>query len=176
MSARQLVVITGSSGVGKSATAQALQELLLPEQWLHFSVDTLFYCLPPSVTQRVDQHNDHTAVDAKALIKTTYACALTLLSLGHKVIIDAVILSERGASELHDAFSGFDPFYVDLRCSLDEIRRRTQMRGDRTLEEAEHGHRHALGHLLAHHTVDTTSMSAQAAAMCLAKELARFRP
>lgn len=171
MSKRQLIIITGSSGVGKSTLAQVLQEQLLPEHWLHFSVDTLFYCLPRSVIQKVDQQNDHSAVDAKALITAAYACIRTLLYLGGKVIVDAVILNEKSANELSNAFTSFDPLFVDLTCSLEEIKMRTLARTDRTLEEAEHGYRLAVGHILAHHTIDTTSMNAEAAASWLTKKL-----
>ena len=172
---RRLIVITGSSGVGKSTLARALQEQLLPEHWLHFSVDTLFYCLPRSVIQKVDRDNDHSAVDAKAIVAATYACIRTLLGLGSKLILDAVILSEKGADELREACADFDPLFVDLTCALDEIKRRTRARGDRTMAEAEHGYRLAAGQLLAHHTLDTTSMSAEVAARWLTTKLREAR-
>ena len=158
---RKLIVITGSSGVGKSTLARALQEELLPDQWLHFSVDTIFYCLPRSVVLRVDHENDRSLVDAKAIVTGAYACARTLLDLAHKVIFDAVILTEKGAQEMLRAFDGFDPLLVELTCSWEEIEKRTLARGDRTLAEAEHGYRNAGGRLDAHYTFDSTSASAE---------------
>ena len=165
---RKLIVITGSSGVGKSTLAQALQEELLPDHWLHISVDTIFYCLPRSVVLRVDHENDHSLVDSKAIVTSAYACARTLLDRAHKVIFDAVILSEKGAQGMLRAFDGFDPLLVELTCSWDEIEKRTLARGDRTLAEAEHGYKNARGRLGAHHTFDSTSMSAQQIAAQLA--------
>ena len=157
---QKLIVITGSSGVGKSSLAQALQEELLPVQWLHFSVDSLFYCLPRSIVLRVDKHNDRSLVDSRAIVTSARACVRTLLEQGHKVIFDTVIMSEKGAKSLLVAFDAFEPLLVALTCSWDEIMRRTLARGDRTLEEAEHGYKNAVGHLCTHHTFDSTSASA----------------
>lgn len=165
---RKLIVITGSSGVGKSTLAQALQEELLPEHWIHFSVDTIFYCLPRSVVLRVDHENDSSMVDSKAIVTSAYACARTLLDLAHKVIFDAVILTEKGAQDMLRAFDGFDPLLVELTCSWEEIEKRTLARGDRTLAEAEHGYRNARGRLGAHHTFDSTRASAEQIAAQLA--------
>jgi chloramphenicol 3-O phosphotransferase len=158
---RRLIVITGSSGVGKSTLARALQEELLPDQWLHFCVDSLFYCLPRSVVLRVDQENDRSLVDSKAIVTGAYACATTLLDLGHRVIFDAVVLSEKGAKEMARVFNAFDPLLVELTCSWDEIQRRTLARGDRTLAEAGHGFRNASGRVCPHQTFDSTRTSAE---------------
>ena len=157
---RNLIVITGSSGVGKSTLARALQEALLPDQWLHFSVDSIFYCLPLSIVERVDQQNDHASVDSKAIVAAAFACVTTLLELGHKIIFDLVILSETGAQGLMRALGDFDPLHVELTCSWNEIRERTLARGDRTLAEAEHGYRLAGGHLQPHCAFDSTGTSA----------------
>jgi chloramphenicol 3-O phosphotransferase len=156
---RRLVVITGSSGVGKSALAKSLQEELLPVQWLHFSVDSIFYCLPRSVVLRVDQRNDRSLVDSRAIVAGAHACTRTLLSLGHKVIFDTVIASEAGAIAMRSAFDEFDPLIVELTCSWEEIARRTRARGDRTIEEAVQGYRNARGPVDAHHTFDSTDRS-----------------
>jgi chloramphenicol 3-O phosphotransferase len=165
---QKLIVITGSSGVGKSSLARALQEELLPDQWLHYSVDSLFYCLPRSIVLQVDQQNNRSLVDSTAIVRTAHACAKTLLDQGHKVIFDTVIMSERGAKGLLAAFDEFEPLFVALTCSWDEIKSRTLSRGDRTLAEAEHGYKNADGHLSAHHTYDSTNTSAEQIAAQLA--------
>jgi chloramphenicol 3-O phosphotransferase len=165
---QRLIVITGSSGVGKSSLAQALQEELLPDQWLHFSVDSLFYCLPRSIVHRVDQHNDRSLLDTKSIVTSSHACVRTLLDQGHPVIFDTVIMSQKGAKGLLAAFEGFEPLLVALTCSWEEIKRRTLARGDRTIEEAEHGYRNAGGHLCCHRTFDSTNASVEQLAVQLA--------
>ena len=107
-------------------------------------------------------------MDPKAIVTGAYACARTLLDLAHKLIFDAVILSEKGAQEMLRAFDGFDPLFVALTCSWEEIEKRTLARGDRTLAEAEHGYRNARGRLCAHHTFDSTNASAEQIAAQLA--------
>jgi len=166
----QVVAITGSSGVGKSTLAKALQEELLPQQWLHFSVDSVFYCLPKSIIHQVDLHNNHSAIDSTAIVGSAYACARTLLDEGHQVIFDAVILSDKGANDLRRAFEAYQCVFVELTCSWEEIARRTLERNDRTLAEAEHGFRNASGHLDVHHTLDTSRSTPEQ----LAKELVTF--
>lgn len=168
---RTLIVITGSSGVGKSTLARALQEELLPDHWLHFSVDSLFYCLPRSVVLRVDQQNERSLVDSRAIINAAYACTKTLLDVGHRVIFDAVILADNGAKRMLHAFDGLDPLLVELTCSWNEIERRTLARGDRTLAEAEHGYRNAGGHLSADYVFDSSNVSAEHIAAKLAARM-----
>ena len=167
----KLIVITGSTGVGKSALARALQEELLPDNWLHFSVDSIFYCLPHSIVLRVDKQNDRSAVDSRAIIDGTYACARTLLGLGHRIVFDAVILNKKGANEMLRAFEEFNPVFVELTCSWQEIERRTLARGDRTLAEAAHGYTSAVGHLPIHHTFDSTGAQPERIAKQLAMTL-----
>jgi hypothetical protein len=48
-------------------------------------------------------------------------------------------MTERRARQLLAAFAGDDPFVVATTCAWDELLRRTQVRGDRTLEEVRRG-------------------------------------
>ena len=169
----RLIVITGSSGVGKSCLARALQEELLPTPWLHFSADTLFYCLPQSIVDRADQHNDWRQVDANAMVASAHACVRTLLDRGHPVIFDGVVLSAKAEAELAATFAGYQPVRVSLGCSWEEIQRRTLARGDRTLEEARHGFEHAVRPLSPPHHFDTTGRSAREIAVELIACLSR---
>ena len=153
---QQLILIVGSSGVGKSTLAHALQEELLPRQWVHFSPDAILGCLPASVVRRVNALNDHTAVDWRSITTAAYACAEVLLQQGHSVIFDTVIMTPAGAKQLLTTLGSFNPLIVELHASWHAITERTLARGDRTLEEADYGYRNCRGHITPHLVYDTT--------------------
>lgn len=164
----RLVVIEGCSGSGKSALAHALQERLLPRQWLHFSVDTVLYCLPGPILERANLHNDWSSVDTGAITRGAYGCLDALLAQGHSVLFECVVMTERRARELLGALRSHRPLLVRLTCAWDEIRRRTLARGDRTLEEAEHGFKTSGLHLVADFELDTTQRTPAELAEALA--------
>lgn len=166
-----LIIISGGSGTGKSTLSKALQEALLPDTWLHFSVDSVLYCLPPSILDRANHKNDWSLIDPKLTGSSAYACAKTLLDAGHKVIFDCVILSEKGANAMLSAFQEYRPILVGLSCSWEETKRRTLARGDRTLDEAEQGFRNAAKHLRHDYTFETTNTSSEVIARQLAERL-----
>ncbi len=170
--AGRLVVIEGCSGSGKSSLARALQERLLPQQWLHFSVDTVLYCLPGPILERANLHNDWSAVDMGGITRAAYGCLDVLLEQGHSVLFECVVMTERRSRELLGALRTHQPLLVRLTCPWEEIRRRTLARGDRTLEEAEHGFRHSGLHLAADLEVDTAQRTPAELAEALAPALA----
>lgn len=152
-----LIVISGGSGTGKSTLCKSLQEALLPEVWLHFSVDTILYCLPRSILDRANHQNDWLSVDPKLVGSSAYACAKVLLNAGHNVLFDCVILTEKRARALLSAFEEYRPILVGLSCSWGEIKRRTLARNDRTLAEAERCFQNAGTHLAHDYTFETTN-------------------
>jgi len=57
---------------------------------------------------------------------------------------------------------------VTLTCPWEEIERRTQARGDRTLAEAEHGYRFTYSNLIPDYSVDTATASREQIAVQIA--------
>ena len=168
----RLVVLEGGSGTGKSSLAWALQERLLPQQWLHFSTDTVLYCLPQSILDKANLQNDWTSIDTSAISRSAYACVGSLLESGYRVIFDCVVMTERRARELLLGFQRHSPILVRLTCTWEETRSRTVARGDRTLAEAEHGFKTSGLHLVADHVLDTTDRTPAELADFLASLLA----
>jgi chloramphenicol 3-O phosphotransferase len=134
-----LIILIGGSGTGKTTLARALQERLLPDQWLHISPDTLLYCLPKSTVDRADLANDWSAIDITLIAELAHGCIREALQSGARVVFDCVVMTERRAKQLLAAFDGSDPFLVGITCAWDELLRRTKVRGDRTLEEVQRG-------------------------------------
>ena len=134
-----LIVIVGGSGTGKTTLARELQERLLPEQWFHFSPDTLLYGLPKSLVDRADFANDWSAIDMGLISTLAYGLVRNALQLGGRVVFDCVLMTERRAKGLLASFETSRPFLVGTTCAWAELVRRTGERGDRTLEEVRRG-------------------------------------
>ena len=160
----KLIIIDGPSCVGKTTLAQALQEQCLPQVWLHFSIDTLVYGLPPSLLKACNLQNNWTAVDVNALMHGALACVESLLKAGHCVIFDVVISSARRAEELQRYFAAHPVFYVGLTADWDCLERRAIARKDRTLAEVKHGFETAPKHLPYDLYLDMTHQSPEQAA------------
>ena len=152
-----LIVIIGGSGTGKTTLARALQERLLPDQWLHISPDTLLYCLPKSTVDRADLANDWSAIDITLIAALAHGCVREALQAGARVVFDCVVMTERRARQLLAAFEGSNPFLVGTTCAWDELLRRTKARGDRTLAEVERGFQTGGQFLEVDCVLDTTS-------------------
>ena len=133
-----LIFIIGGSGTGKTTLARALQERLLPDQWFHFSPDTLLYCFPKSIVDPADSANDWSAIDTKLINELAYGCARDTLRSGARVVFDCVVMTERRAKQLLAAFAPNNPFVVATTCAWNYWFAE-KVRGDRTLEEARRG-------------------------------------
>ncbi|MAS94865.1 MAG: hypothetical protein CMO55_16840 [Verrucomicrobiales bacterium] len=129
------IVISGPSSAGKTSLAKALQESLLPEVWLAFSVDDIIYGLPESVLHRCNLEDNWEGVDGGAFYNGATGCLRALLEAGNRVIFDAVVGNEKSGKSIEMALSGFAVFTIELRCDLSTLEQRASHRGDRTIRE-----------------------------------------
>ena len=143
MAPTNLIFIIGGSGTGKTTLARALQERLLPDQWFHFSPDTLLYCLPKSIVDRADSANDWSAIDTKLINELAYDCVRDTLRSGARVVFDCVVMTEQRARQLLAAFAGATRSWSEPR-ALGTNWFAEAGRGDRTLEEVREGSKPAV--------------------------------
>lgn len=154
-----LVVIVGGSSTGKSSLARALQEELLPAQWLHFSLDSVLSCLPQSILGRANLENEWSEIDTNAIARAAHGCLHALLDQGHNVLFDCVVMTDRRALQMLLALERHAPALVSLTCDWEETERRTIAREDRTIAEARRGFEISGMGLSADYSFDTTLSS-----------------
>ena len=170
----ELIILDGPSSAGKTSLAKALQEELLPEIWLNFSIDHVIDAFPNSILEKCAV-NDWSDVDDDLLFAGTFSCVKGLLRSGYPVIFDAVISTKQTANQTIEAFLSHTAFFIAVRCDWEEIRRRTISRVDRTLEEAEYGFKTSPRHLNYNFRVDTTKLSPEDAARRCIKAMQDLR-
>ena len=165
----KLIILEGPSGSGKSSLSSALQESLLPQIWLSFSMDTLIYTLPPSVLHRCNTANDWSGVDGRALGSAALRCLRALVECGNNVIFDLCIPNHQYADAFQSDIQDLSPVQVGVRCDWLEIERRTLLRADRSIAEAERTFKHQHSFQSYDFIIDTTAIGPDAAATeCLA--------
>ena len=167
----RIIILDGPSGTGKSSIARALQEARLPEVWLSFSMDTILYTLPPTVLDQINRLNDWSGLDFSTVSAGALASLRALADAGNRIVFDTTLVSPEAATQLLDALQGLPIASVAIRCGWEELERRTLQRGDRTIEEVRSGFAASPKHLRYDLDLDTTALSAEAAAREIARGL-----
>lgn len=132
MSLPQVIILNGCSSAGKTSIARALQELL-PQQFLHFSLDTLLDGLPRSDLAQLQsgaavQRSGH---DFAQLVRAYHYALPGLLQAGCQLIIDNAWCERAEKRELLTELAGYRVLLVGVHCNLAELNRREQLRRNR---------------------------------------------
>lgn len=125
----QIILLNGPSSSGKTSIANCLQSIL-PEPFLYLGLDLALNMLPeefrdwnkPSLIYRA--------------LTGLHHCVAQQSGQGLNIILEQV-LSEYETSECSFLFSSSPVFFVGVRCSLSELKRREKIRGDRPIGLAE---------------------------------------
>lgn len=159
-----IILLNGISSAGKTSIANVLQQTL-NEPYFQMSIDAFEDMLP-------DRYQEAGAFAWEPLFPKLLAgfhrSIAALADTGNNLLVDHVMVYREGwASTLADCVAVLEPFavyFVGVRCSLEEAKRREQARGDRFIGTAERQfprvHRHNLYDL----EVDTTISSPEACA------------
>jgi chloramphenicol 3-O-phosphotransferase len=107
--AGRALVLTGPSGVGKTAVGLRLQQIL-PEPWLFHEVDRAQPSAP-------DRAQFHTVENDRRLRHATLCATRAYLDAGFSLIIEIGLFDETDSRSLADALAGIDTIVVVLSCS-----------------------------------------------------------
>jgi chloramphenicol 3-O phosphotransferase len=146
--AGKVILIVGTSSVGKTSTVRELQNLL-PEHYLALGIDTFFHMVSPrwggglGGPLSVDGFRYHkTTVDDIPLIRITYGdvgrrvlrgmhrAVAALAACGNNVIVDEMLLDRSVFDDWVDALRDLPVYLVRLRASLAALEQREQQRGN----------------------------------------------
>src|SRR4029077_10910009 len=121
----------------------SLQDVLLPDPWLTFGIDTLIAGMPPSLGSAGEGLNlrpdgSITVGEGFRVIEARWHRGLAAMAAaGAPVVIDDVFLGGADSQErLRHAFAALDVLWVGVRCSPEEAARRERARGDRVIGQA----------------------------------------
>jgi chloramphenicol 3-O phosphotransferase len=159
-----IILLNGISSAGKTSIAQVLQRTL-SEPYLQVSIDAFEDMLPgPS---QVGGRFTWEELFPK-LLAGFHRSIAALAGVGSNLIVDHVMVYREGwASTLADCMESLEPFavyFVGVRCSLEELMRREQARGDRFIGTAERQFPRVHRHILYDVEVDTTRTSPEVCA------------
>jgi len=155
----RVIIISGSSGTGKTSVVDVLQEMLLPEVWLKFSFDSIIYSLPGSVLEQCNLHNNWSGVNGKALYAGSIACLRSLVETGNNVIFDVALSNDKQVNELEATLRTIEVESFHIEAEWAEIQKRTLARGDRTLEEADRSFKNNFPYSCDSITLNSTELS-----------------
>ena len=171
-----IILLNGISSAGKTSISNVLQQTV-NEPYLQVSIDAFEDMLP-------DRYKEEGSFAWKALFPKLLAgfhrSIAALADAGTNLIVDHVMVYREGwASTLADCVTVLEPFpvyFVGVRCSLEEAKRREQARVDRFTGTAERQfplvHRHNLYDV----EVDTTHTSPEVCAEQIRTFVGRYAP
>ena len=159
-----IILLNGISSAGKTSISTVLQRAM-NEPYLQVSIDSFEDMLP--------SRNQESGAFAwenlfPKLLAGFHRSIAALAGTGVNLIVDHVMVYREGwASTLADCVTVLEPFpvyFVGVRCSLEEAKRREQARGDRFVGTAERQFPRVHRHNLYDMEVDTTYTSPEVCA------------
>jgi chloramphenicol 3-O phosphotransferase len=159
-----VILLNGVSSSGKSTLARALQQLL-DQPYLHANADVIKEMSHgvPAADRSPPFARDLFMPRLYASIPSVFAA---LAAGGSHLIIEDVIrpLQQRGYVQ---SFTAFDVLFIGIHCSLEELERRENARGDRVAGRARSQMEQGLIHKLGIYdlVVDTTCQAPETGAL-----------
>ncbi len=130
----KIIVINGPSSAGKTTLALALQRQFdIP--FIRFSFD-LFLDHKAFPMEQIRNGTFSWDSMRPSVFRGIHQCLPALATAGNSIIFDHIIETKAWLHNLISLVSELDVFFVGVHCSLHELERREQQRGDRRTGEA----------------------------------------
>lgn len=129
----QVILLNGVSSSGKSMIARQLL-IDLEEPWFHMGVDMFGAMRSERRTHELD------AAGVEEVLRRTRAgfhrAVAGMVHAGNDIVMDHVLSEPWRLDDLLTVMAGIDVVFVGVHCSVDELERRENLRGDRTIGTA----------------------------------------
>lgn len=153
--ASQIIVLNGTSSAGKSSIAKE-QQCQFKETYLHIQMDDFLRMIP-------EGKKDYDDLFCKMVEHGITDSIKPLLDLNYKIILDTVFTSEN-MQVFNQRMNGFDANIVAVTSSLETLKKRERIRGDRDIGLAESQYSTIHNDIEYDFTVDTTDLTAKQSA------------
>ena len=171
----KIVILNGTSCSGKSTTARALQETM-PEPYMHVGIDH-FERMQPRQGGGYNQVFYGEGLDGRDLLPTMHNCVASMAAEGVNVVVEHILLKRRWLRNLVDCLVEFDPLFVGVSCTVDELLRREGERSRRPENSQIERHFKHIDVLFQMQVfdlvIDTTQMSTGQCVESIQRELAK---
>lgn len=127
----RVILLNGASSSGKSTLAKALQKYIKDNRKEEYIITSIDEFLKMTVDEPI--YEDDVFEISPLLCKK----ALNILKTGQGVIIDHVITSERIYKQLTEILREYKLIKVQMKCPLNELKRREKERKNRYVGSAE---------------------------------------
>lgn len=134
MPAGSVIIVNGTSSAGKTTLVRAFQQCA-PVPFLRFSFD-LFLDSQALPMDFIRANRDLWVQMRPQVFAGMHQCIHALASTGNNVICDHIIENDQWRTDLVARLHGLDVYFVALHCSLPELMRREEARGNRNPGEA----------------------------------------
>jgi chloramphenicol 3-O phosphotransferase len=134
MTSGSVIIVNGASSAGKTTLVRAFQQCA-PVPFVRFSFD-LFLDSNALPMDFIRTNRDVWVQMRPHVFAGIHQCIHALASTGNHVICDHIIENDQWRTDLVSRLQGLDVYLVALHCSLPELMRREQARGNRNPGEA----------------------------------------
>jgi chloramphenicol 3-O phosphotransferase len=157
-----VLFLNGTSSAGKTSIALALQEIL-DQPYVYLSVDTFILSIPMRFLTDPEVAPQAVYQAIRGFHHTIHAFAQT----GNRVLVDHVLQEPEWRDECMALLADIPTTWIGVHCTLEELERREQQRGDREIGLAHYQYTQVHVGMVYDLEVDTLTTSATDCALAI---------